>query len=46
VSVGTFLCCYVGQVILDSVAEELKAEDQYLFNLDHFVALHAEVRAG
>ncbi|KAK9862928.1 hypothetical protein WJX84_006804 [Apatococcus fuscideae] len=45
---GTFICEYVGEVMTDSQAEELRhtpGHDAYLFNLDHFLIMHQELES-
>ncbi|GFR44584.1 hypothetical protein Agub_g5861 [Astrephomene gubernaculifera] len=41
---GAFVCCYVGQLVTDSMAEVRKGADHYLFDLDFFTHVYAEIK--
>eukprot|EP00955_Chlamydomonas_euryale_P061104 357911-Chlamydomonas_euryale.AAC.1 len=41
IKAGQFICCYVGLLITEPMAERRNGRDQYLFGLDHFSELLA-----
>ncbi|KAG2435157.1 hypothetical protein HXX76_007241 [Chlamydomonas incerta] len=43
VPAGAFVCCYVGQLITDAMAEVRKGVDHYLFDLDFFAHIYTEI---
>lgn len=47
IPVGAFVCNYIGHLCTSAEAEEIgHANDKYLFELEHFSVVHAQVSAG
>mmetsp|Transcript_6265 Transcript_6265/g.13737 ORF Transcript_6265/g.13737 Transcript_6265/m.13737 type:complete len:611 (+) Transcript_6265:42-1874(+) len=40
---GAFVCCYVGELVTDAMAEQMRGQDHYLFSLDFFMHIFKEV---